>query len=446
MLIFLDNPWLDASVDAAIGLVIALICLFTFTRYAKGHKRCRKCWYILKNDASRTCPECGHDNTGVKNLAANQYRWRLPAFVLLLGLTSLAYVSFAYAHMHYTAWRWDRPGVEIHWHIDNAAWWQKPGSRRYGQLGMWDPQLFAMPNRLIVSDLETLPDDLPATTSLQHVNVENIRSADVSWFEQFDRCKITSLILSDVNLTRGKVGSGRWATHLVRLSLGNARIGPGQLVFLEHSSNLKYYLVSNDKSPVSDGWYDSMPLAAMKSPATLRMVGIRNGRLRVADFKAIADQSGGSLEMLQVENCAIDDGFFEQVVQFSSLQGFYAEGMMTDKRLSQIIAGPQLRDLYIGKSKVTPDGLKQLVLLPSLKELSVRGCDFDAAALQPLAACPRLSVIRLDGSQLKLEHAAMFKSFKSLNTIYVGETGLEDEQQIVEAFAALGITVEAVAW
>ena len=449
LLSFLSNPWLDASAVAAIALVLALGALFTFKRYAKGHARCRRCWYILDHAATKVCPECGRDNTSVKKLAADQYRWGLPAFVLLLGLTPLAYVSFAYAHMHYTAWRWDRPGVEIYWSIETPAWWQKPGALLYPEPSAGPAEMgpvFSSPYLLVVSDVETLPDDLPATPSLLIVSLKNVRSADVSWFEQFDGCKLSSVFLDNVNLTQGRVGSGRWATHLDNVGLQNARIGPEQLAFLQHSTNLQIYRVDNDQPHAADGWYDSMPLAAMSNQVKLRYLHLTNGVMRASDFKAIADHPGASIDTLTLEQCIVDEGCFEQIGRISSLQYFFTDGIMMDARLSDVIALPLLRSLSIANSNVSPDGLKQVTSLPSLNYLDVSGCDFDASALKPLAACPVLSEIKLDESQLKLEHAAIFESFKKLKTIRVVGEPRDGEKQIVEALGALGIDVEIVPW
>ena len=76
---------------------------------SRGRERCPKCWYslegvLVRDDAKRTCPECGRVTLGRKRLFKTRRRWRWLTVAVVTVLVSL-YVVYTMPRVRRDGWR-----------------------------------------------------------------------------------------------------------------------------------------------------------------------------------------------------------------------------------------------------------------------------------------------------------------------------------------------------
>jgi internalin A len=130
------------------------------------------------------------------------------------------------------------------------------------------------------------------------------------------------------------------------------------------------------------------------------------------------------LETLRCLNTRLDDAFVKQLDRFSRLRvlGFF-NAAITDAGLAALAsskAGGELRQLLLGRTKITDLGLKSIARLPRLYLLELSGTRVTDAGISELAQLAPLKVLRFRGTAVSDKGIAQLGQLNKLMLLSVG--------------------------
>jgi hypothetical protein len=130
------------------------------------------------------------------------------------------------------------------------------------------------------------------------------------------------------------------------------------------------------------------------------------------------------LETLRCIDARVDDEFIKQLDQFPRLRvlGLF-NAPITDAALltlAQSTPGKELRQLLLGRTRITDLGLKSVAVLPRLYLLELSGTAVTDAGLSELSKAERLKVLRFRGTAVTDKGLAQLKGLSKLMLVSIG--------------------------
>jgi hypothetical protein len=135
-------------------------------------------------------------------------------------------------------------------------------------------------------------------------------------------------------------------------------------------------------------------------------------------------QSFPDLETLRCIDARVDDAFVKQLDKFPRLRvlGFF-NAPVTDAGLSMLASskvGGELRQLLLGRTKITDLGLKSIAKLPRLYLLELSGTKVTDTGINELAQLTPLKVLRFRGTAVSDKGIAQLGQLGKLMLLSVG--------------------------
>lgn len=134
------------------------------------------------------------------------------------------------------------------------------------------------------------------------------------------------------------------------------------------------------------------------------------------------------LETLRCLDTRMDDAFIKRLEEFPRLRvlGFF-NAPITDAGLATLAnskVGGELRQLLLGRTKITDLGLKSIARLPRLYLLEVSGTSVTDAGISELSQLARLKVLRFRGTTVSDKGIAQLGQLGKLMLLSVGGSGV----------------------
>ncbi len=137
-----------------------------------------------------------------------------------------------------------------------------------------------------------------------------------------------------------------------------------------------------------------------------------------------------SIEMLRFLDTSVDDELLSHLDHFPKLRllGLF-NSPISDAGLATIAksrVGLELRQLLLGRTKITDAGMKSIATLPRLYLLEISGTAVTDAGITALVASPRLKVLRFRSTAVTDSGMDALRGLKSLLMMSVGNSKVSE--------------------